>query len=410
MKRDKAPARTRSYILNYIVEQWKQNFSGTSALELAEGFGLTHREAMKRLEALACGNKVYLRTAQLGEPIEFGELERDDGSIIAIPTNWRMVDTFVAFPKRHVLEKAFAEEDKDYGVFTNRLHQGDSQLSHYYFRQDVLDGYLSYPDRYHIHDDVVDGQILTKDAYYFSLAEDRRGSETFAQIRYGKRRLKQGNVAIAAIAKDLSGLPYQQQQYWASFEIKNPQFAEEDEEYEKYWLQSFEAQFVNHKDPLQEVYGVLGSINDLVGDKLFCCTSENPHLRYPVKNTNEAYQNAHKELYKLLGSGSLKQEVLLDVLRQLGATEEQLKGDKRQWKGNWDLFGVLVEKVPGASFAPLQRCSKARHQDAHVIGTPGFPDVDLTQKFRVDCMEILETLKRLEFYLKGQMRLDLQHG
>ena len=102
--------------------------------------------------------------------------------------------------------------------------------------------------------------------------------------------------------------------------------------------------------------------------------------------------------------------MLLDVLRQLGVTEEQLKGDKGQWKGNWALFRALVEKVPGASFAQLQRCSKARHEDAHKIGTPVLSDIDLTQKFRVDCIEILEMLKRLEFYLKGLLRSHLQRG
>lgn len=332
MKRDKFPARTRSNILNYIVKQWKQNFVGTSALELADVFRLTRGEVTRRLKILVSHGTVHLRSARLGQPTEFREYKTDNRGIIRFPENWEMVDTIIAFPERHVLVEVFNKEGKDYGVFTNRLHRGDSQLSHYYFRPDVLDRYLRHQEHYHIHDDVIGGQIMTNDTYYFSLAENRRTIETFTKIEYGKRRLKQGNAAIAVIAKDLSDLPYQEQQYWASCEIKTPQFVKKYEEFAKYWLQSFEAQFVNNEDPLQEIYNVVRSINDLVGDKLFQRTSDNPYLRYPVHNTKQAYQNAHKELYKLLGPDSLNQSLLLDVLRQLGATEEQLKATKGSGK------------------------------------------------------------------------------
>ena len=118
-----------------------------------------------------------------------------------------MVDTIIAFPERHVLAEVFEKAGKDYGVFTNRLHRGDNQIFLYFFRQDVLDKYLQYLDRYLIDDTIVGGHILTKDSYYFSLPENKRDKETFGHITYGKRRLKEGGIAIAAIAKDLSDLP-----------------------------------------------------------------------------------------------------------------------------------------------------------------------------------------------------------
>jgi len=393
---------TESDILRCIIEYWKRDFSGISALELADVFSTPHEEVIRRLRILANGGRIDLRRTRLGQPIRFHEVKTGGEVTIKVPADWKMVDTFVAFPKRYVLEEIFAKEGKDYGVFTNRLHKGDSQIKHYYFAQDVLDNYLKYPDRYHILDDVVGGQILTKNDYYFSVPEDKRDNETFAQIRYGKRRLKGGTIAIAVIVKDLSNLPYKQQQYWASFEINNPQFVEEDEEFGKYWRESFEASFLDHEDPLQQIYETLRDINELIGQKLFRNDSENPYLRYLVVNTNWAYQNAHKELFKLFSPDSLDKDVLLDLLKnRLAVREEELKGDIQPYKGKWDLFKVLIERIPGASFGPLRQCRDARVEDAHKVGKARLPNTDLAQKFRGDCLEILETFKRLELYLKN---------
>ena len=111
----------------------KPSFVGTSALELADSFSLTYGEVTGRLEILVSRGTVYLRSARLGQPTEFRELKLENEKIIRFPTNWEMVDTVIAFPERHVLVQVFKEEGKDYGIFTNRLHMGDSQLSHYFF-------------------------------------------------------------------------------------------------------------------------------------------------------------------------------------------------------------------------------------------------------------------------------------
>ena len=398
----------RSKILKYIVKRWKQSFVGTSALELADVFRLTHGEVTRRLKILVSRGTVYLHSAQLGQPAEFREYKTDNGEIIRFPTNWVMADTVIAFPERHVLVEVFNEERKDYGVFTNRLHRGDSQVSHYFFYQDVLDRYLQHPDRYLIHDTIVFGYILTKDAYYFSQPEDRRDKETFGQIRYGKRRLKEGGIAIAAIAKDLSALPYKEQQYWASHEIESgTEFAGEDQEFEKYFRAMFEAEWVSYEDPLQGIHDVAECINNLtdriVCGKLFRNTSENPHLRYIVRNTVKAYQGVHKELYKLLGADSLGKNVLQALLKKLGAKEEELRDENGEEKKEWGLFKLFVSNFCNADFAPLQRCFDARVADAHKIETINLPKDDLTLRFRVDCGEILKTLKSIESYLENSL-------
>ncbi len=406
MYTDYEAMRSRNSVLKYVVERWKQSFVGTSALELADRFSLTPSEVTRRLEVLVGQGTVYLRSAQLGQADDFRESKADNGQIIRFPTHWKMVDTVIAFPERHVLAEVFDQERKDYGVFTNRLHRGDSQLHHYFFRQDVLDKYLQHPDRYLIKDTIVAGCLLTKDAYYFSLPEDKRDTETFAEIRYGKRKLQQGGIAIAAIAKDLSGLPYQEQQYWASYEIQaGTEFAKDDQEFEKYYRANFEAEWVSYEDPLEGIGNAVESINNLtdriVCGKLFRNTSENPHLRYIVRNTAKAYQDMHKELYKSLGADSLDKSVLQDLLKKFGASEEELRDQNGKEKKEWGLFKRFVNSFCNADFTPLQRCFDARVADAHKVETIKLPNDDLTRKFRTDCGGILKTLKSIESYLKN---------
>ena len=184
--------RVRSKLFRYIIERWKSNFTGTSALELADYFNLPHKRVIKILDKLASSGRLHLRETKLGQM----KIHIVNGRAVVEDYKGVLVDTLIAFPERHILEGIFRSEGKDYGVFTNRLHMGDSQIKQYYFRQDVLDKYLRYQDRYDVYDTVVIGNISTKNAYYVSLPENER-DDVLVSLRYGKRRLKGGNVAIA---------------------------------------------------------------------------------------------------------------------------------------------------------------------------------------------------------------------
>jgi len=126
-------------------------------------------------------------------------------------------------------------------------------------------------------------------------------------------------------------------------------------------------------------------------------------LRYIVRNTVKAYQDAHKELYKLLGADSLDKNVLQALLRNLGAKEEELQDENGEEKRAWGLFKIFVNNFCNADFVPLQRCFDARVADAHKIETIILPSGDLTLRFRGDCGEILKTLKSIEAYLKKSL-------
>lgn len=388
--------RVRSKLFRYIIERWKSNFTGTSALELADYFNLPHKRAIKILDKLASSGRLHLRETQLGQM----KIHIVNGKTVVEDYSGVLVDTLMAFPERHILESIFRGEGRDYGVFTNRLHTGDSQIKQYYFRQDVLDRYLRHQDRYNVYDTIVSGHISTKDAYYFSLPEHTR-DDVLAILRYGKRRLKGGNTAIAVIVKDLSSLSYQEQQYWASYELTNIEFAEEDREYEQYVRMMFNGEWGEYEDPLEQIYNMVSNLNSIttktVGGKLYDNIPEDLHSGYIVINTIEVYQSAHKELYKVLGTDSLNKKVIIGLLKRVFDVKEDdlLKQDGEE-KGTWELFKTLVGERMNIDFGPLQRCHDARISNAHKIVKKALPDTDMTIKFREDCKEILKTLRGIE--------------
>jgi hypothetical protein len=389
---------SESKILRFIVERWKRHFIGVSALDIAEGFNKPHDEIIMRLRSLADKGKIHLRDGSLGRMRIAKSANANETPTIKY---LGMTDTLIAFPDRQVLEKVFAKERKSYGVFTDWLHKGDSQIRHYYFEQAVLDKYLSYPDRYLISDDIVQGRITVKNAYYLSLPEDERDKQVFDRIRYGKMKLENGSIAIAAIAIDLSNLPAKEQEHWSSSEIEAPKFSKDDKEFKEYVRMMIQGEFGDYVDPLLGIFDTVKNINNIIGRKLFRNDVENPYLTYPVKNTEAAYHNAHEELIKLFSTDSLDQKVLVEILRdRMGVKEKELKGRKREYKGKWELLKMLIEKTPGASFEHFERCYKARQKAAHKVDEAKLPNIDLRETFRQDCQEILKTFEILACYLR----------
>ena len=390
----------KNTILGEVVRHWKNNFTGITALALSDLCSLSHGDVMKLLEQLGAEKGINLQHIQAGHPIRFEKVTMNNNVSIDIPVEYDIVKTLMAFPSRDILEKVFHDEAIDYGIFTNRLHKGDSQIKHYYFKQEVLDKYLRQPDMYRINDDIIGGDIMVKDVYYLNLPEDKKDSETFGLVRYGKRKLRDETLAIAVIVWDLSEMPRQEQQYWASYEVQEPEFEAKDEEYGHYWRQSFKAEWVNYDDPLRMIYHIIRSINKTVGEKLFRNDLDNPYLRYPVLNNEKEYHKVHTELFKIIGPDSLDKDVLLELLeKRLSVPKNELLNSDQQPKGQWALFRVLMSKIPNASFEPFKICQNARTSDAHKVSKMNLPTGDLRKSFHGDCLHILEELRRLQYFL-----------
>jgi len=388
-------------IMSIAVQHWKEKFAGISALDIAEKLCISHQEALRYIYILRDEGKGTLK-----ENVKLGRISftfDDKGKLIKEEKGGVVATVF--FPSKEILKRQFEIENKDYGAFLNRLHQGDSQLVHCYFGLEVLTKYLNHPERYDIQDDVIGGHILTKDEYYFSLPEDTREENTFAQIRYGKRKLADGSVVIAVVLRDLSRLPLKEQKYWESYEIDNPNFSASDTDFEKYIRQNFEAEFIDHGDPLSKIIERIKSINGLCSalynEKLFR-NAGSDYLRHPSINTEEAYNDAHKELYKLIGPDSLNEKLIKHILLEsLGKKDNDLihKENKRK-KEAIELFRMIFENLDTQDQGLIKNAwdtvGTARKGSAHKIIQPSLSQKDFVKQFRDDCTDLLRAFTIVE--------------
>ena len=386
-------------ILTFIVQHWKENFTGVSALQISDAFHISHEDALAQLRKLETEAALSLRATQLGVGDTYIDTPLADDNVFRLPLTYKMVDTVIAFPNRSILRTVFRKEGKDFGVFTNRLHQGDSQLRHYFFRSQVLDKYFRERHKYNIADDDVGGYVGTKDAYYFSLAEYIRDEETFARVTYGKVKLKNGEDAIGAIVKDLDLLPKREQHYWAAFEIAVDQIEDSTGSFEKHLRESFEGDWdVEHTDVIADLTAVLAAFNQLLGASLFRHTA-NPNLALVMTNAENAYIAGHKELYKLIGADNLSLDVLKKLLMLSGFSESDfIHKESGRHRGKWDLLKMLFG-VFSLGFEPLQHIANMRQKDSHKIMEQSIPKSYYPDMFKSDIHSAVSLMKELVRHL-----------
>lgn len=385
-------------ILEIAVQYWNENFGGISALHIAQTWTISHQEVLQYFHILRNEGKGTIRENVKLYPISFrlgktgNIVTEEEGEVV----------TAVFFPSKEILKKQFEIENKDYSPFLNRLHQGNNRIEHYYFEYEVLNKYFSYPDRYDIHDEVIGGIILTKDKYYLSLPENIRKENTFALIRYGKRKLADGSVVIAIILYDLSELPLKEQKHWESYEIDHPDFSTIDNDFENYIRQQFEAEFIDYEDPLSNIVEKIESVNRLFDNEKLFRNVENLYLRYPTINTEKAYNDMHNELYKLIGTDSLNKKLIKNILLQnLGKTDDDLiHTENQREKGIGALFEMIFENLETHDQELIKKAwhvvKTGRVGSAHKITQPTLPHKDFIKQFRDDCAVLLKAFTIVE--------------
>ena len=374
----------RDAVMSTAIRHWKTNFAGISSLDVSREIGAPHDSVLEAFDELEQAGLATLNrdvTLVLIRLLSTPGLPREEPEQVVCS---------ILFPSKEVLTEAFERERTDHGPFPNRLHKGDSQVAMCYFKIEVLSKYRDQPEKYHFDDDDMSGWITTSDAYCFHLPEAIRGQETVPSVRYGKRRLTGGGVAVAAILKDLAALPYKEQLYWCSFEIDRPAFTQNDSTFEKFVRQEFDAEFVDHVDPIVAVGEALDAVNKVV--PLFQHTA-NPDLTYPFINNQKDYSSSHRELYKLVGPDNLDRRRLRACLEAMG---EPFDNDAKARA----LFRKLVARMmPGESgkkfVASLNQNEKERNPTTHTISRWTLTQIDYVESFRLDCMKFEDGFRLL---------------
>ena len=379
-------------LLSLVVDRWKRDFKGISALEIADMLGISNEDAMGRLRVLEGDGTVRLRPCKLGQGIKFRELAMG-GASVKLATEFEMVDTLMAFPSRSVLEDAFHRDRVDYGVFTNRMHLGDSQVRLYYFKREVLDRYLKDREKYEVDDDATGGHVRMTSKYFMSLSDEEQDTLGFASVRYGNMQLADGTDGIGAIAKDLEDLPKADQHHWAAHEIDDPVPSADNKSWRDFISESFEGNWdADHTDYVEVLATVLKEINARVAE-LFVKT-EHPGFHMPVVNTVGEYTRAHKELYKLVGADNLQEVGLKRVLLAKGSAEEEFVHDGGRPKGKWALFKLLAGRA-GLDWVAFDVVAENRIADSHKMESTSAAGEYYPARFRNDLKALIAELRKL---------------
>lgn len=122
-----------------------------------------------------------------------------------------------AYPKRKLLEKYDTSKAEKVGIYTKQLRLGGSQVSHRFFRRQVLDRYREDP-RYVLEEWGTSGYIGIKDEFYLDdsvLEADKISIQSF-----GKGYDSNGEEVVAVILVYLGRLSVKHQNYWSSYEIR----------------------------------------------------------------------------------------------------------------------------------------------------------------------------------------------
>jgi hypothetical protein len=374
---------TRSKVLREAVSYWKQHFKGAGALELSESLGLPHGRVVAILRNLESRGLGWCRPIDAGQRMIL-ELDGDAGVRVRSEP---CPPSVIFFPGHEALLEEFRRAGVDYGPYSNLLHLGESQVALRYFGAPVLADYFAQQEKYRCEDQANWGYVDTKDQYYLSLTEAEQ-HRWGVSVRYGKRRLAGGGMAVAAILIDLARLHPAEQRRWECYELKAPSFDREDPGFRDFVRQEFEGERVDHGDPIQGVYDAIRGANEAAAPcKLFRREQANPHLVYPVFNNRKAYSAAHKELQKIVGRDNLDVKALRCLLRRLTPGID-LPSDEGAWALLKRVVAVLLPEDHKAVLAPLERVFSARSLDTHEIDPLGLDPADFHERFARDCESV----------------------
>jgi len=266
-----------------------------------------------------------------------------------------------------------------------------------YFSPDVLRWYTDHPERWTVEDSTIDGTILVRDQYVLSLSEETRDEETFARLRYDKRRLRDGGQVLLPWPPDFDALPHKERLRWEPHKVDNPEFAENDPEFEAAVRQNLLAEDIEPDDPIFQVSEALRRINRL--QPLFRY-EENPYLMYPHLNNEKNYSESHNELRKLTGPDGFNVKEIKNLLRRLGVSFT--KDDK-----SWGLFKTLVRTLAGdrasGILGPLESIPRKRSPLAHEIRKFQHTGDDYVDMFKGDCRDVARALDALADFLEAHL-------
>ena len=292
----------KNEILFYAVKQWNLQFSGSTSLEIARYLDIPHLEAMNLIVELEEEGKASVGRDKNIYVISL-DTETFKQTIDEEPTGCHFI-----FPSKEVLTEFFYKSElvrMNIPIYRARQHQGSASYDYAFFKEEVLAKYLSRPELYEVEDSLSGGSIKAQVT-----------CDSFVYLRYGKRMMSNGSRVVIALYNDLVGMEEDEQRYWNGFEINEPEFASQDENYDRFVDHTFEGAWIDYHAPITNVLQAIVCANEKIGGKGLFRHTVNPHLRAPVENTYKAFLDCCSELFKVMGTDSLNADTLKVVLEK----------------------------------------------------------------------------------------------
>jgi hypothetical protein len=380
-------------ILDHAISHWQKDFTGINGINVAEVLDLEHKTVLGIFDELEKQGKGNVRRDVKLYQISISLLDNQPN--VGEPQE---VNTHIFFPSKDVLTEDYYKQGfhrKSTPEYKSRLLKGYSQIHLLYFENEVLKKYLDRREIYDIESTVTGGHIRLTNEYMYSLSDDEFDKVAFPTIRFGKRHLARGDIAITVILHDLSELPEKDQAYWYSHEIEEPQFLPKDPDFEIFFRRNFEAEFLNDNDPLSELLNEINEINAIVGDSGLFAIVSNPYVSYPVVNTYKSFCDSCSELYKVVGSDSINEKKVKNILKnRFGFSEQDFvhKKSKRPL-GKLDLFKRFCGKIGCEHlFDTIEEIKSYRISADHKVVSPKLTEQNFIAEYRQICHKLKDDL------------------
>jgi hypothetical protein len=382
-------------VLNLAVIHWNANFTGISAIAIAEQLCLSHEDALTIVRELAKTGKGSINDNVTLHPVSITINDE------VISEELDEVITAIFFPSKQALEDHFRASDlihADIPEYKARLHKGYSQIHLFYFSVEVLRRYKTHLEMFSV-DDTVSGGLIGPNRDYLNTLSEEDADQFWFSLDFGKRRLEDGNISVTVILNDLASLPSAEQRHWHSHEIVNPSFVNNDIDFARFFLRNFEGEWIDYDDPLEKTLEAIVSVNEHAGEKSIFRNTENPYLSYPLSNTFKDFCDSCSELYKLVGPDNIdSMAIKLLLMKYYGMNlDDFIHQETKRPLSPLQLLGLLANKIP-AGFLIMHRIDeirKFRVEANHKIVQPEYSTENYVDRFRGICSSLYAALTRL---------------
>lgn len=289
---------------------------------------------------------------------------------------------------------------------TSRYNESDlKSVEHLlgYFDQQVLASYRNEPDKYIIKSDYFEGELTVTSEYYDKLEKIGKSNE-YVSIRFGYRTLQNGDLVIVAWLPDLFEKSKGHIQKWSSFQLKNVEWAKEnDERFNNWILRYLEGSWDVDNGPLhylgQKIKIINGLTIELVGVPLYKHEIDET-LGYPAAENTHRYQDSHKVLYGYLIDG-INKDCISRLATELGKNTKV--GNKKTIKAITELFPDLEIS---SNFKPaVNRVSEQRRLASHGVRPPA-EHYSAFSQFTKDLYLCLDAVKELLIVLEQNLGVN----